>query len=88
MGIAFTDLAFLATWEGRHEEAIRLAAASESLRERVGGPPGGIGGILEGDPAAEARANLPEDTAQKAWEEGLAMSVEEAVILARQQAST
>jgi predicted ATPase/class 3 adenylate cyclase len=83
MGIAFTDLAFLATWEGRHEDALRLEAASASLRERIGGPPGAIGGLLEGDPAAEARVHLSEDAAEQAWEEGRAMSVEEAVALAR-----
>jgi len=83
IGIAFTDLAFLATWEGRHEDAIRLAAASKSLNERVGGPPGAIGGLLEGDPVAEARAHLSEDAAERAWEEGLAMSVDEAAALAR-----
>jgi predicted ATPase/class 3 adenylate cyclase len=83
IGIALTDLSFLATWEGRHQDAIKLAGASESLRERVGGPPGAIGGLLEGDPAAEARANLPEDAAQRAWDEGRAMSVDEAVALAR-----
>jgi predicted ATPase/class 3 adenylate cyclase len=87
VGIAFTDLAFLATWEGRHEDAVRLAAASESLRERVGGPPGGIGGILVGDPAAEARAQLPEEIGQRAWEEGRGMSVEEAAALARRESS-
>jgi len=85
IGIAFTDLAFLANWEGRHHDAIRLAGASESLRKRVGGPPGAIGGLLEGDPVAEARAHLAEDEAQRAWEEGLAMSVEEAVALARSE---
>jgi predicted ATPase/class 3 adenylate cyclase len=83
IGIAFTDLAFLATWEGRHQHAIRLAGASESLRKQVGGPPGAIGGLLEGDPVAEARAHLADDTAQRAWEEGLAMNVEQAVALAR-----
>ena len=87
IGIAFTDLAFLALWEGRHEDAIRLAGASDSLKERVGGPPGAIGGLLEGDPAAEAREHLPEDVARRAWEEGLALSVEEAVALAREGAS-
>ncbi|MGH2555909.1 MAG: ATP-binding protein, partial [Actinomycetota bacterium] len=85
IGIALTDLSFLATWEGRHEDAIKLAGASESLRERVGGPPGAIGGLLEGDPAAEARSNLPEDAGQRAWDEGQAMSVDEAVALARKR---
>lgn len=83
VGIALIDLAFLATWEGRHVDSIKLAAAYESLRLRVGGPPGAIGGILEGDPAVEARAHLTEDMAQRAWEEGLAMSLEEAVDLAQ-----
>jgi hypothetical protein len=83
IGIALVDLAFLAMWEGRHEDAIRLAAAFESLRERVGGPPGGFAGLLEGDPAEEARAHLPEETARRAWEEGLAMTVEDAEALAR-----
>jgi predicted ATPase/class 3 adenylate cyclase len=87
IGITFTDLAFLATWEGRHEDAIRLVAASESVKEQVGGPPGAIGGLLEGDPAAEAREHLPEDVSQRAWEEGRAMSLEEAVALAREPAT-
>jgi predicted ATPase/class 3 adenylate cyclase len=86
IGIALVDLAFLATWEGRHEDAIRLSGAFESLRESVGGPPGGFAGLLEGDPADEARTHLQEEAARRAWEEGLAMSVEDAVALARRQA--
>jgi hypothetical protein len=87
MGIALTDLAFLATWEGRHEDAIRLAAASENLRVSVGGPPGGFAGILEGDPAEEARAHLGAEAARGAWEEGSAMSIEEAIELAERAGS-
>jgi predicted ATPase/class 3 adenylate cyclase len=86
VGITLVDLAFLANWEGRHEDAIRLAAAFEALRERVGGPPGGFAGILEGDPAEEARAHLPSEAADRAWTEGLAMSVDQAVALARGEA--
>ena len=86
IGIALTDMAFLATWQGRYEDAIRLAGASESLRQRVGGPPGAIGGLLEGDPVAVARAHLTEDMAQRAWEEGLTMGVDEAIALAREGA--
>jgi predicted ATPase/class 3 adenylate cyclase len=85
VGIALQDLSWLATWEGRHQDAIRLAGASESLHERVGGPPGGFAGILEGDPVAEARTHLSEEAADRAWEEGLAMSLEEATALARQE---
>jgi predicted ATPase len=87
MGIALTDLAFLATWEGRHEDAIRLAAASENLKVSVGGPPGGFAGILEGDPAEEARAHLGAEAAQGAWGEGSAMSIEEAIELAERAGS-
>jgi tetratricopeptide (TPR) repeat protein len=83
IGIALIDLAFLATWEGRHSDAIKLAGASESLRARVGGPPGAIGGIMEGDPAAEARGHLSEDEAGRAWDEGLAMTLDEAADFAR-----
>jgi predicted ATPase/class 3 adenylate cyclase len=85
VGIALVDLAFLATWEGRHEDAIRLTAAFETLREQVGGPPGGFAGLLEGDPAEEARAHLSEDAARRAWEEGRAMSTDQAVAVARQE---
>jgi predicted ATPase/class 3 adenylate cyclase len=85
VGIAVFDLAFLATWEGRHEDALRLAGAFESVQERVGGPPGGFAGLLEGDPADEARAHLSEDVARRAWEEGRAMSIDEAVAFVREE---
>jgi hypothetical protein len=87
IGITFTDLAFLALWEGRHEDAIRLAAAAESVYERIGGPPGGFAGLLEGDPAAEARGNLSGEVADRAWEQGRAMTVDEAVVFARSAGS-
>jgi predicted ATPase/class 3 adenylate cyclase len=87
IGITFIDLAFLATWEGRHEDALRFAGVSDSLRERAGGPPGGFAGLLEGDPAAEARAHLPDDVAERAYKEGLTMTVDDAVTLARNRDS-
>jgi predicted ATPase/class 3 adenylate cyclase len=76
-------LASLARWEGRYEEAVRLAGAAESLREQVGGraPMDFLAGVV-GDPEAEARARLPEDAARRAWEEGRAMSAERALALA------
>ncbi len=83
IAIAFLDLAFLLTWAGRHGDALRLAGASESARERAGGGPmPGFAGLLEGDPAAEARAHLAEEAAARAWEEGRAMTVDEAAALA------
>ena len=82
IGIALTNLAFLATWEGRHEDAVRLAAAAEQVKLQVGGPPGGFAGILEDDPAEEARAHVDPETARRAWDEGSAMALEEVARLA------
>ena len=71
------------TWEGRHEDAIRLAGASESLRKQTGGgPPPGFAGLLEGDPVAEARVHLSEEAARRAWDEGMAMGLDEAMATA------
>jgi predicted ATPase/class 3 adenylate cyclase len=84
IALAFLDLAFLLTWEGRHEDAIRMAGVSERQRELAGGGPApGFGGMLEGDPVAEAGAHLTEAAARRAWEEGRAMSVPEATARAR-----
>jgi tetratricopeptide (TPR) repeat protein len=67
MGIVsvILGLAYLARWEGRHQ---------------VGGRPplDFLAGFL-GDPEAEARARLPADAAQQAWEEGRRLGVEEAL---------
>jgi len=87
IGLAFRDLAFLAVWEGRPQEALKFAGAAESLRDRIGGgPPPGFGGMLEGDPAAEARAQLSEDEAERYWQQGRSMELEEALTLARRGA--
>ena len=84
VALAFRDLAFLAGWEGRPQDALRLAGAAESLREKIGGgPPQGFGGMLEGDPAAEARRELPEAEAERSWQEGRNLDVDEALALAR-----
>ena len=73
-------LSYLARWQDRYEDAVRLAGAAESLRERVGGraPLDFLSGFL-GDPEAEARAHLPEEAAQRAFREGRTMSADEAL---------
>src|SRR5437868_2401325 len=87
IGLAFRDLAFLAVWEGRPQEALRFMGAAESLRDRIGGgPPPGFGGMLEGDPAAEARAQLSEEEAERCWQQGRSMELEEALALAHRGA--
>jgi predicted ATPase/class 3 adenylate cyclase len=83
ISLALHCLAFLATWSGRHEEAIRLEGASESLDERAGAArTKGFAGLLEGDPVEEATPHVGEVAARRAREEGRAMTVEEAVALA------
>jgi predicted ATPase/class 3 adenylate cyclase len=82
MGIAITNLSFLSAWDGHHEDAIRLAAVAARVKEEAGGPPGGFAGILEGDPAEEARLHLDADAADRAWDDGRAMPLDEAVVLA------
>ncbi|HZD22650.1 MAG TPA: adenylate/guanylate cyclase domain-containing protein [Acidimicrobiia bacterium] len=78
-------LGFLASWEGRDELALRLAGASEKLRKELGGgPPTDFLRVLVGDPVGEARSRLPTETAERVWEEGRALSMEEAVALARE----
>jgi predicted ATPase/class 3 adenylate cyclase len=84
VALAFLDLAFLLTWEGRHADAIRMGGVAAGPRQGVGGgPTPGFGGMLEGDPVADARAHLTEDAADRAWQEGLALSVQEAVAIAK-----
>ena len=84
VALAFLDLAFLLNWDGRHDDAIRMAAVAERVRDLAGGgPTPGFGGMLEGDPVAEARAHLTEEAADQAWQEGLTMTVPEAIIVVR-----
>jgi hypothetical protein len=71
---------YLARWEERHEDALRLAGAADSLREQVGGraPLDFLAGFL-GDPEAESRARLPPDVARRAWSEGRRLELDTAL---------
>lgn len=86
IGSAIMTLAFLASWEGRYEESLRLGGAAMSIREEAGGPPTMFLEFILGDPVEEARAKLSDDVAQRVWETGQAMSQEEAVAAAREEA--
>ncbi|HEY6709419.1 MAG TPA: tetratricopeptide repeat protein [Actinomycetota bacterium] len=72
-------LSYVARWEGRHQDAVRLAGA-DALREQVGGraPLDFLASFL-GDPEAEARAQLADDVAQRAWKEGHRSGVDAAL---------
>jgi predicted ATPase/class 3 adenylate cyclase len=74
-------LGALATFAGRFERAIRLAGAASSITESIGGgaPPELLG---VADPREQARSTLSKEAIDRAWKEGQAMSVEEAVAYA------
>jgi tetratricopeptide (TPR) repeat protein len=84
MGVIFDNLAARASRRGEHLRALRLAGASESLKEAAGGhapPP-----LIDlPDPREAAREALGEAAVAAAWEEGRAMTLEQAVALAREQ---
>jgi predicted ATPase/class 3 adenylate cyclase len=84
MGVILDNLAAKASAEGRHLRALRLAGASEAIKEAAGGqapPP-----LIDiPDPREAAREVLGEAVVAAAWEEGRAMSLEQAVALAREQ---
>ena len=85
MGIAqvLQALTFMASWEGRHTDAVPLAGAAEALRERLGGrAPLDFLGSFVGDPEGSSRAHLPKEVADRAFAEGRAPSVDDAMALA------
>jgi predicted ATPase/class 3 adenylate cyclase len=83
MGIVLDNLAAKASAEGNHLRALRLAGASAAIKEAAGGhapPP-----LIDlPDPREAARGTLGDATVQAAWEEGRAMTLEQALAYARQ----
>jgi len=62
---------------GEAAQGVRLLAANQAIRERIGGGPPPEW-LRLGDPLAEARGTLDEATYDRAWAAGLALSDEEA----------
>lgn len=81
--LVLQGLTYLARWDDRHADAVRLAGAADALREQLGGraPLDFLAGFL-GDPEAESRAHLPEAAAARAFAEGRALSVDAALAMA------
>ena len=77
---AFADLAFL---RGQHERALRLAGASDALREPFG-EKSPLEEATTGDVRAAARSVLPEATAEALYQGGREVRLEEALELALQ----
>jgi predicted ATPase len=85
MAIVIDNLAAKASTEGRHLRALRLGGASEAIKESAGGhapPP-----LIDlPDPRVAARDALGDAAVvAAAWEEGRAMSLEQAVAYARRE---
>jgi predicted ATPase/class 3 adenylate cyclase len=85
MGIVLDNLAARASAEGRHLRAVRLGGASEAIKEAAGGhaPPPFID---LPDPRLAAGEALGDAAVKAAWEEGRAMTLEQALAYARQEA--
>jgi predicted ATPase/class 3 adenylate cyclase len=82
MGIVMDELAHVAGTRGQHLRALRLGGASEAIKEAAGGhaPPVFID---VPDPREAAREALGPAAVDAAWEEGRAMTLEQAAAYAR-----
>ncbi|HKX25912.1 MAG TPA: AAA family ATPase, partial [Actinomycetota bacterium] len=82
MGIVLDNLAAVKSAESGHLAAVRLAGASEAIKEAAGGhaPPPFID---LPDPRDAAREALGDVAVDAAWEEGQAMTLEQALAYAR-----
>jgi tetratricopeptide (TPR) repeat protein len=84
MAIVLDNLAAKASAEGNHLRALRLGGASEAIKEAAGGhapPP-----LIDlPDPRETAREALLDAAVTAAWEEGRAMTLDQAVSYARQE---
>jgi tetratricopeptide (TPR) repeat protein len=84
MAIVMDNLAAKASAEGQHLRALRLGGASEAIKEAAGGhaPPA----LIDlPDPRVAARAVLGDAAVDAAWEEGRAMTLDQAVAYAREE---
>ncbi len=81
VGWVLYGFADLAAALGQNERAIRLIGASDAVREREGEQES-FGLIIMGDVRQAARAHLDDDRAETLYQEGRAMTLEEAVAYA------
>jgi predicted ATPase/class 3 adenylate cyclase len=84
VAIVLDNLAAKASAEGNHLRAIRLGGASEAIKEAAGGhapPP-----LIDlPDPREAARDELSDAAITAAWEEGRAMTLDQALAYAREE---
>jgi hypothetical protein len=76
--VALGPLSNLEGAAGDHDRAVRLWAACEAIKQRIGG--GAPAEVMRvSDPRPAATLAIGEDAVRSAWAEGWAMSPEEAV---------
>jgi predicted ATPase/class 3 adenylate cyclase len=75
--------AALCAAEGRHDVAIRLLALAKTLRDEISWRPESWAQKEYDDTLQAARGSRPDEAFARAWEEGVALSVDDAVALAR-----
>jgi len=76
--VALGPLSNLEGAAGNHDRAVRLWAACDAIKQRIGG--GAPAEVMRvSDPCAAATLAIGEDAVRSAWAEGWAMSPEEAV---------
>jgi tetratricopeptide (TPR) repeat protein len=76
--IALGPLSNLQSAAGDHDRAVRLWAAAEAIKQRIGG--GAPAEVMRvSDPSAAATLARGEDAVERAWAEGWAMTPKEAV---------
>ena len=74
------------TMDGRHERALRLAAAASSLKEVTGG--GAPEELMKAEEGLqESRRSLDRETAERAWTEGREMGTDKAIAYALDSSS-
>jgi predicted ATPase/class 3 adenylate cyclase len=77
----FFPLAVIANHDDRHRRAARLLGAWQMMKEQGEGSAPQVSNIAFGDPEADARAVLGDEEFERAWAEGYAATVDEAVAL-------
>ncbi|HVF07651.1 MAG TPA: adenylate/guanylate cyclase domain-containing protein [Actinomycetota bacterium] len=85
--ISLDNLAAAESRRGLHARAVRLRGASQALKDASGGrPPPEF--VDQRDPRLDARSTMSDEVIDAEWNEGMAMSLEEAVAYALEEPVT
>jgi hypothetical protein len=84
IGVSIQAVAVLVAYTGNPEVSVRLAGAVHRMREEAGGEAPQVLVGLE-DPREVVKGSLTEEQTAALWEDGRAMSLDEAIALARRE---